>query len=151
MRCNSTHGAGSPPTDALSWPTDSLSWPTDALSWSTDAPSWPTDTLSCQLLPYPANLHRLYPQLYPRSGKKGVLGGELQKLVPEVDSNYRLWIVPLFHGSSRFASSILSRHSRQKVTCECNDEDITDDDDDVSQLYPRSGVFGGERFTAPEL
>jgi len=36
-------------------------------------------------------------------------------------------MVPLFHGSSRFESLILSHHS--SFTCECNKEDINDDDD----------------------
>ena len=39
-----------------------------------------------------------------------------------------LLIVPLFRGSSRSESLILSHHSR--FTCECNKEDINDDDDD---------------------
>ena len=34
-----------------------------------------------------------------------------------------LLIVPLFRGSSRFESLIVSHHSRYKVTCECNKED----------------------------
>ena len=46
----------------------------------------------------------------------------------EVDRSGRLLIVPLFRGSSRFESLILSHHSR--FTCECNKEDINDDDDD---------------------
>ena len=46
----------------------------------------------------------------------------------EVDSSCRLFIVPLFRGSSRFESSILSHHSR-RVTCECHTEDIKDDDE----------------------
>ena len=50
------------------------------------------------------------------------------KRVPEVNSSCRLLIVPLFRGSSRFAILILSHHS-SKVTCECNEEDIDDDDD----------------------
>ena len=36
-------------------------------------------------------------------------------------------IVPLFRGSSRFESLILTHHSRYKVTCECNEEDINDE------------------------
>jgi len=39
---------------------------------------------------------------------------------------------PLFRGSSRFESLILSYHYRYKVTCECNEENINDDDDDFS-------------------
>jgi len=35
---------------------------------------------------------------------------------------------------------ILSHHSRYQVTCECNDEDINDDDDDL----PTGGVRGSE-------
>ena len=54
---------------------------------------------------------------------------------PEVDSICRLLIVPLFRGSSRFESLILSHHSR-RVTCECDEEDIDDDHhDDVSPSY----------------
>ena len=37
--------------------------------------------------------------------------------------------------SSRFESLILSHHSRYKVTCECNEEDINDDDDDKACLH----------------
>ena len=48
--------------------------------------------------------------------------------VPEVDSSCRLLIVPLFRGSSRFESLILSHHSRFNVTCECNKEEINDDE-----------------------
>ena len=33
-----------------------------------------------------------------------------------------------FRGSSRFESVILSHHSRFKITCECNKEEINDDD-----------------------
>jgi len=47
--------------------------------------------------------------------------------ISEVDSSCRLLIVPLFRGSSRFVSLILSHHSR--FTRECNKEDINDDDD----------------------
>ena len=36
--------------------------------------------------------------------------------------------MPLFHGSSRFESLISFHHS--KGACECNKEDINDDDDD---------------------
>jgi hypothetical protein len=49
--------------------------------------------------------------------------------VAEVDRSCRLWIVPLFHGSSRFGSFISSPHSR--FTCECNKEEFNDDDDDA--------------------
>ena len=38
-------------------------------------------------------------------------------------------IVPLFRGSSRFESLILSHHSRFNVTCECGKEETNDDDD----------------------
>ena len=41
-------------------------------------------------------------------------------------SKNRLLIVPLFRGSSRFESMILSHNSR-RVTCECNEEDINHD------------------------
>ena len=43
--------------------------------------------------------------------------------------------MPLFRGSSRFESLILSHHSR--FTCACNKEDINDDDD------ARAGGGGG--------
>ena len=36
--------------------------------------------------------------------------------------------MPLFRGSNRFESLILSHHSR--FECECNKEEINDDDDD---------------------
>ena len=36
--------------------------------------------------------------------------------------------MPLFRGSSRFESLIVSHHAR--FTCECNNEEIIDDDDD---------------------
>jgi len=50
------------------------------------------------------------------------------KRIPQVDSSCRLLIVPLFRGSSRFESLILSHHSRFNVTCECNTETINDDE-----------------------
>ena len=46
----------------------------------------------------------------------------------EVDSSCRRLIVPLFRGSSRFESLILSHQSRFNVTCECNKEEIDDDE-----------------------
>jgi len=46
-----------------------------------------------------------------------------------VDSSCRLLIVPLFRGSSRFESLILSDQSR--FTCECNEEEINHDDDEA--------------------
>jgi len=42
----------------------------------------------------------------------------------------------LFRGSSRFESLILSHHPR--CTCECNKEEINDDDDDASQVLKDS-------------
>ena len=42
-------------------------------------------------------------------------------IVPDVDNNCRRLIVPLFRGSSRCESLILSHHSRRKVACECNE------------------------------
>ena len=39
--------------------------------------------------------------------------------------------MPLFRGSSRFESLILSHHSRFNVTRECNKEEINDDDEQV--------------------
>ena len=50
------------------------------------------------------------------------------RTVPEVGSSCRLLKVPLFRGSSRFESLILSHHSR--FTRECNKEEINDDDDE---------------------
>jgi len=52
------------------------------------------------------------------------------KRVSEVDGSCRLLIVPLFRGSSRAESLILSHHSRLNVTCECDKEEMDDDDDD---------------------
>ena len=60
--------------------------------------------------------------------------------VPDVDSSCRLLIVPLFRGSSRFESLILSHHSRHKVTCECNEEDINDDDDVWQETFARTNA-----------
>ena len=40
--------------------------------------------------------------------------------------------MPLFRGSSRFESLILSDYSR--FACECNQEEINDDDDDVLEV-----------------
>ena len=41
----------------------------------------------------------------------------------------KILIVPSFRGSSRFESLIISRHSR--FTCECNQEEMNNDDDGV--------------------
>ena len=49
------------------------------------------------------------------------------KRVAEVDSRCRLLIVPLFRGSGSVESLNLSHHS--SFTCECNKEEINDDDD----------------------
>ena len=57
----------------------------------------------------------------------------LQEGVSEVESRCRLLIVPLFRGSSRFESLILSHHPRFNVKCECHTEEINDDDDDVGE------------------
>ena len=43
--------------------------------------------------------------------------------IGSLNGSGRLLIVPLFRGSSRFESLILSHHSRYKVTCECNEKD----------------------------
>ena len=43
------------------------------------------------------------------------------RLSRAVDGNCRLLILPLFRGSSRFESLILSHHSRRKVACECDE------------------------------
>ena len=40
-------------------------------------------------------------------------------------------------GSSRFESLILSNHSRFNITCECNKEEINDDD---VQSVPLGGI-----------
>jgi len=40
---------------------------------------------------------------------------------------------------SRFESLILSHHSGFSVTCECNEEEINDDDDDVTTCVGRGG------------
>jgi len=48
--------------------------------------------------------------------------------------------VPLFRGSSRFESLILSHRSGFSVTCECNEEEINDDDDARSHA-PGSPAF----------
>ena len=73
--------------------------------------------------------------------------------VPEVDSSCRLLIVPLFRGSSRFEGLILSHHSRYKVTCECNEEGINDDDDDdgLAGLRPHTGQVRHSREGALAL
>ena len=70
-----------------------------------EAPSRPGETLQDRECPVPAYHTR----------------------VAEVNSRCRLLIVPLFRGSSRFESLILSHHSR--FTCECNKEEIDDDDE----------------------
>jgi len=46
-----------------------------------------------------------------------------------VDSSCRLLIVPLFRGSSRFESLILSHHSGFSVACKCHEEEINNNDD----------------------
>ena len=52
--------------------------------------------------------------------------------------------MPLFRGSSRFESLILSRHS--KFTCQCNQEEINDDDDER-----RRGGWGTTSGAADKL
>ena len=59
-----------------------------------------------------------------------------------VDRSCRLLIVPLFRGSSRFESLILSHHSR--FTCECNKEEINDGDDDNFDFVCLSVEVGGK-------
>jgi len=49
--------------------------------------------------------------------------------------------VPLFRGSSRFESLVLSDHSR-KVTCECNDEEIL-----MMMMMDDPAVFQGSDLT----
>ena len=53
------------------------------------------------------------------------MGSQRAKRVSEVDSSCRLLIAPLFRGSSRFESLIVSHHS--KFICECNKKEINDD------------------------
>ena len=50
--------------------------------------------------------------------------------------------MPLFRGSRRFESSILSHHSRFNVTYECNNEEIDDDDDDGAETVPSGRPAG---------
>ena len=49
---------------------------------------------------------------------------------------------PLFRGSSRFESLILSHHSRYEVTCECNEVDETERHRCLRVID--SGLVGGE-------
>jgi len=48
---------------------------------------------------------------------------------------------------SRFESLISSHHSRYKVTCECSEEDINDDDDDASNTCRQGVLFRGFRVS----
>ena len=66
-------------------------------------------------------------QFLASSGRALEPSASSAKIVAEVDSSCRLLIVPNFRGSSRFESLVLSHHSR--FTCECNKEEINDDDD----------------------
>jgi len=59
----------------------------------------------------------------------------------EVDSSCRLLIVPLFRGISRCESLILSHHLR--FTCECNQEELDDDDDDFPLLSEKGTTENG--------
>ena len=58
------------------------------------------------------------------------VAGALQELL-KLWGLFGLLTVPLFRGSSRFESLLLSHHSRFKVTCECNKEESNYDDDDA--------------------
>ena len=51
------------------------------------------------------------------------------KRVAKVDSSCRLLTVLPFRGSKRSESLILSHHFRFTVTCECNREEMNDDDE----------------------
>ena len=57
----------------------------------------------------------------------------VEHLVGDGDVRERPKHPPRYHlgvnGSSRFESLILSHHSRFNVACECNKEEINDDDD----------------------
>ena len=73
----------------------------------------------------------------------------MYKLRCRVHSRCRLLIVPLFSGSRKFESSILSHLSR--LTCDCNKEEINDDDDSLQGLgAPRKPMgmsdMGGVRL-----
>ena len=60
-------------------------------------------------------------------------GGQSEhRKVAQVGSSCRLLIVPLFLGSGRFESLILSHHSM--FTCECDKDDINDEDDAPQSL-----------------
>ena len=49
-------------------------------------------------------------------------------------------------GSSRFESLILSHHSRYKVTGECHEEDINNDDDDVTDMVSATAYSANVKF-----
>ena len=68
----------------------------------------------------------------------------LPKVDDAVDSSRRFLIVPLFRGSSRFESLILSHHSR--FTCECNREEIDDDDDDDFEVFFLFDQYGFDQY-----
>ena len=53
----------------------------------------------------------------------------------------------LFRGSSRFESLILSHHSR--FTCECNKEEINDDNDDKGSRTGRAFSGGVSACSSP--
>ena len=57
--------------------------------------------------------------------------------------------MPLFRGSSRFESLILSHHSR-KITCACDEEDINDDKDDDATLRFKNDCFAVMRSGSEE-
>jgi len=65
------------------------------------------------------------------------------------DSTFRLLIVPLFRGSSRFESWIASHHSKFNVACECNEEESNDDDEYwkllVTEFDEGGGRLSGDR------
>jgi len=58
-------------------------------------------------------------------------------------------MVPLFRGSSRFESLVLSHHLR--FTCECNKEEINDDDEMMVGDGRKGGAAraAGERGVTP--
>ena len=59
--------------------------------------------------------------------------------------------MPLFRGSSRFETLILSQHSRFNVACECHKEEINDDDDDGVMVKGLGVIVEGEGFGVPGL
>ena len=86
-----------------------------------------TAHLSCKLGTYKTVRARFWPWL-PRKRRESISSCSLfaRERVPEVYISSRPLIVPLFCGSSRFGS--VSQHFRLNVTCECNKEEVNDDE-----------------------